>query len=137
MSPPSPNVLSLVHASRINTSPNIQQSSTHALHVARTFAPPQTHIPLHSIIFQVHYIAYPNIFLHKSTRTLNIRYHPHMACRIFAIPSETLGHRFSQFHSIPNALIHISDYFYCTRTRIQAFSGLHSSPSNRHLSSIP
>ena len=111
-------------------------SSTHALHVARTFAPPQTHIPSYPIIFQVHYIASLNVFLHESTHTPNIRYYACMARRIFAIPSETFGHQFIQLYSIPNTLICISEYFYCTRTCIQAFSSLHSSPSIQHLLSI-
>ena len=134
--PPSLTVLSCVHTSRINTSTNIRQSSTQALYVARTFAPSQTHIPSYPIIFQVHYITYPNIVLHESTRMPNIWYYPRTAHRIFAIPSETFGHQFIRLYSIPNALIRISEYFYCTRTCIQAFSSLHSSPSIRHLSSI-
>ena len=111
-------------------------SSTHVLHVARTFAHSQTHIPSYPTIFQVHYIAYPNIFLHESTHSLNIQYYPCMACRIFATPSETIGHQFSRFYSICNAFICIPKYFYCTSTHIHAFSGLHSSPSIWHLSSI-
>ena len=111
-------------------------SSTHVLHVARTFAHPQAHIPSYSIIFQVHYIAYLNIFWHESTRTPNIRYSPHTARRIFATPLETLGHQFSQFYSIHNVLICIPKYFYCIRTHIQPFSGLHSFPSNQYLSPI-
>ena len=50
--------------------------------------------------------------------------------QIFAEPLETLGNQFSQFYSICNALICIPKYFYCIRTRIQPFSGLHSFPSN-------
>ena len=96
-----------------------------------------THIPSYPIIFQVHYIAHLNIFLHESKRMPNIWYYPRTACRIFAIPSETFGHQFIQLYSIPNALIRISEYFYCTRTCIQAFSSLHSSPSIWHLPSIP
>ena len=148
----------------ISTSLNSEMSCTH-LHHLRTFyhmsthhasthlwifdnhphmcymLPEPSHLRRHTslhipIIFQVHYIAYPNIFLHESTHMPNIRYYPHTACRIFAIPSETLGHRFCQFYSICNALICIPKYFYCIRMRIQPFSGLHSSPSNRHLSSI-
>ena len=111
-------------------------SSTHVLHVARTFAHTQTHIPSYPIKFQVHYITYPNIFLHKSTHMPNTQYYPCTACRIFATPSETFGHNFIRLYSIPNTLIHISEYFYCTRTCIHAFSSLHSSPSIRHLLSI-
>ena len=102
-------------------------SSTHALPCCQNLcASADTH-PSYPIIFQVHYIAYPNVFLHESTCTLNIRYYPCTAHRIFATPSETFGHQFIQFFSIPNALIHISEYFYCTRMRIHAFSSLHSS----------
>ena len=113
--------------------PKYSTSSTHVLHVARTFAHLQTHIPSYSIIFQVHCIAYPNIFLHESTCTLNIQYYPCTAHRIFATPLETFGHQFTWFCSTPNTLIHISEYFYCTRTCIHAFSSLHSSPSIWHL----
>ena len=64
MSTPYLNILSCVHTSCISTSPNIQQSSTHALCVARTFAHLQTHIPSYPIISQVYYTTSLNIFLH-------------------------------------------------------------------------
>ena len=111
-------------------------SSTHVLYVARTFAHMQTHISSYPIIFQVHYIAYPNVFLHESTRTPNIWYYPRTARRIFATSLEAFENQFTLFLSIPNTLIHISEYFYCTRMRIHAFSNLHSSLSIQHLSPI-
>ena len=111
-------------------------SSTHVLCVARTFTHTQTHVPSYPIIFQVHYITYLNIFLHKSMHMLNTRYYPCTACRIFATPSEKFGHHFIRLYSISNTLIHISKYFYCTRMHIHAFSSLHSSPSIWHLLSI-
>ena len=99
----------------------------------RTFTHLQTHIPSYPIIFQVHYIASLNIFLHESTHMPNIQYYPHTACRIFALPSETFGHQSIQFLSIPDTFICIPKYFYCARTCFHASYGLHSSPSIQHL----
>ena len=109
-------------------------SSTHVLqNITRTFTHLQTHIPSYPIIFQVHYIASLNIFLHESTHMPNIQYYPHTACRIFALPSETFGHQSIQFLSIPDTFICIPKYFYCARTYFHASYGLHSSPSIQHL----
>ena len=122
-SPPSPNIPSHVHTSHIGTSPNIWQSSTHALHVART-----SHICRHTSLHISSYSRYTISHLHTSSCT--------KAHRIFVTPSETFGHQFSWFLSIPNTLVHISKYFCCARPHICASSGLHSSPSIQHLSPI-
>ena len=46
---------------------------------------------------------------------LNVRYYSGTTCRIFTTHLETFGHEFSWFLSIPNAFIHIPEYFYCAR----------------------
>ena len=132
--PPSPNILSHVHVSHINTSPNIwhhlimcYNMLSKPLHICR-------HTPLCIQSYSRYYITSLNIFLHKSSHTPNIWYYPCMACRIFATPSEMFGHQFIWFLSIPNALICIPKHFYCARTCICPFASLHSSPSIQHLS---
>ena len=66
---------------------------------------------------------------HEAHFTPNIRYYTHMPCRPFIGSSRTF--RYSPFHflSTPDALVHISEDFYCAKLCTGTHSGIYPFPS--------
>jgi len=104
--------------------------SPHVLqNIHKTFAELQTIIPLLSHHFR-HTVPCLRIFIpHKAHFTPNIQYYSHMPCRPFIGSSRTFGHWLTHFPSVPNTLVHISEYFYCAKLCTGTYSSIHPLPS--------
>ena len=92
--------------------------ATHMLqHIQRTFAGMHTNILSHF----------------RSMLSLNIRYYSHTPHRPFIGSSRTFGYSPFHFLSTPDALVHISEDFYCAKLCTGTHSGIYPFPSIRPL----
>jgi len=125
-----PNIPSCTHFH--GNYPNIR----HYLHMHyKTFTELQTIIPSLSHHFR-HTVPCLWIFIpHKAHFTLDIWYYSHTPCRPFIGSSRTFRHRLTHFPSVPNTLVHISEYFYCVKLCTGTYSSIHPLPSIQPLHS--
>jgi len=89
--------------------------------------------PITSSKLQVHHPTSLNILPFQSTLTPNIRYYSHTPYRLLIGSSKTFGYSPFHFLSTPDALVHISEDFYCARTHTGMHSGIYPLPSLRPL----
>jgi len=115
--------------------------SPHTLqNIHKTFAGLRTIIPSLSHHFRCTVPCLQIFILHEAHFTLNIWYYSHTPHRPFIGSSRTFGHWLTHFPSVPNTLVHISEYFYCAKLCTGTYSSIHPLPSiqplRSHLSKI-
>jgi len=98
----------------------------------KTFTKPsQIHIHIFHCTLKAASTSYYNskCFPAQSTLTLNIQYYSYTPCRLVTGSSGTFGPSSFHFLSTPDALVHISEYFYCARTHTGMHPGIYPLPS--------